>query len=156
MNNNIAKAKTLREKSKDVKDRLKLDIKELNDTIEDHIQKIGQYFILESIRPFQSTQVQGLTNQLQSAQIAREKLLDELGEKVTASKDQSEVYSHVQKVLDKKVEQLEIQRDNFDAQLKEYTENLNPSEHTQFLSLAKEYQKLIREKVDLENKLQQK
>ena len=41
MNSNIAKAKTLREKSKDVKDRLKLDIKELNDTIEDHIQKIG-------------------------------------------------------------------------------------------------------------------
>ena len=41
MNANIAKAKTLREKSKDVKNRLKLDIKELNETIEDHIQKIG-------------------------------------------------------------------------------------------------------------------
>ena len=41
MNANISKAKTLREKSKDVKNRLKLDIKELNETIEDHIQKIG-------------------------------------------------------------------------------------------------------------------
>lgn len=125
MESQIKNVKVLLEKTKEIKEELKVEILTVDDEIDEYIQNLST--LIDTASQNYDAKVKLLTAQTDNLAISKVNQLDEFEKTTFDGLKANDVYKKVQDMLDKKIEEQNSQKAVLEKQLIQY-EGMDPSE----------------------------